>query len=85
MAKIKGWKKKVNKKDRIFWENEEKGLICNVERIGNNWYLVIGDYKEQEIINLIETKKEAMDRAIKYMKFHSNDISSHYNTIIKEE
>lgn len=72
MAKIKGWSKKINKKDRVYWENKEQGMLANVERVGNTWYFVKGDIKgKNQVGDRVENKKAGIDRAVKYMRFHS--------------
>jgi hypothetical protein len=73
MAKIKGWKKKINKPNRIFWENNDLDMIVNVEKINKIWYLTKGSKKGQQVTDNIKTKEEAISRAIGYMKFHSEN------------
>ena len=68
--KIKGWKKLVNKKNREYWENKERGMIANVEKVANTWYFTKGSKTKQENV-MCENRKEAKLRAIKYMRFHS--------------
>ena len=70
MVRIKGWKKLVDKKGREYWENEERDMIANVEKIGSKWYFTkIGKNNQESTI--YNNYKEAKSRAIKYMRFHS--------------
>jgi len=72
MAKIKGWKKLINTKTRQYWENKEIGMIANVEKLGHYWTFTWGDLHKEQITDTVSTKKEAMNRAIGYMKKHPN-------------
>ena len=67
--RIKGWKK-TKKKDREYWKNEERGMIANVEKVGNTWYFTKGSKTNQKN-TMCDNYKEAKTKAIKYMRFHS--------------
>lgn len=69
MVRIKGWNKKINSNNRVYWENKERDMIANVEKVGSYWFFTKGSSKNQKTSKVL-TKKEGIDRAIKYMKFH---------------
>lgn len=67
MPKINGFDKRINKFNRVYWENK-KGDFHNVEKIGHNWVYTHGNVKGKQYSTTFDNKEFAMGYAKRNMQ-----------------